>query len=296
METFKKILKIFLYPHIAIIIALVPVSATLLVLAFTLWGERSPFSIASYVVAAYTMTVIGFRVPRIIKFAKKVKNENKYIVKYQNDTALKMTLSLSGTVIFNGVYAIFQLGLGIYHQSVWFYSLAAYYAMLSIMRFFLLREVRSKGGERDMRAEWKRYRFCGVILSVMNLALIIVVIYLFFKVRGISHSEITTIALAAYTFTSFTFAVINIVKYRKYNSPVYSASRTISLASACVSMLTLEATMLTTFGKETMSLFERRLLLGISGGVISAFVIAMAIYMIVRGTKEIKLIGDKNGK
>ena len=75
MDTFKKILKILLYPHVAIIIALVPVSAALLVLAFTLFGESSPFSIVSYIVAAYTMTALGFRVPRIIKFAKKSKRK-----------------------------------------------------------------------------------------------------------------------------------------------------------------------------------------------------------------------------
>ena len=48
--------------------------------------------------------------------------------------------------------------------------------------------------------------------------------------------------------------------------------------------------MLTTFGNGTMSLTGRRILLGISGGVISAFIIAMAIYMIIQGTKKIKLL------
>lgn len=90
----------------------------------------------------------------------------------------------------------------------------------------------------------------------------------------------------------FTSAIINTVKYRKYNSPVYSASKAISLASACVSMLILESTMLTTFGDEKMTLTQRRVLLGISGAVISAFIIAMAIYMIVKGTKNIKLLGE----
>ena len=92
--------------------------------------------------------------------------------------------------------------------------------------------------------------------------------------------------MAAYTFTSFTLAVVNMVKYRKYNSPVYSASKAISFAAACVSMLTLESTMLTTFGDGTMSMTGRRILLGVSGGVISAFSNAMAIYMIVQGTKK----------
>ena len=89
---------------------------------------------------------------------------------------------------------------------------------------------------------------------------------------------------------NLTLAIINTVKYRKYNSPVYSASKAISLASACVSMLTLESTMLTTFGDGTVDLAGRRLFLGLSGGAISVLIIAMAVYMIVQGTKKIKLI------
>ena len=108
--------------------------------------------------------------------------------------------------------------------------------------------------------------------------------------RTFNHHEITTIALAAFTFTSLTLAIISNIKYRKYNSPVYSASKAISLASACVSMLTLESTMLTTFGDGTMTLTGRRILLGLSGGVISVFIIAMAIYMIVQANKKIKLL------
>jgi hypothetical protein len=99
---------------------------------------------------------------------------------------------------------------------------------------------------------------------------------------------ITAIAMAAYTFTALTTAIINVIKYRKYNSPVYSASKAISLAAALVSMLTLESTMLTTFGDETMSAIERKWMLGATGGAISLMIVATAIYMIVVGTKKLK--------
>ena len=77
------------------------------------------------------------------------------------------------------------------------------------------------------------------------------------------------------------------VKYRKYNSPVYSASKAISFAAACVSMLTLESTMLTTFGDGTMDEIGRKILLGTSGGAISVVIIAMAVYMITQSTKKL---------
>ena len=78
------------------------------------------------------------------------------------------------------------------------------------------------------------------------------------------------------------------MKYRKYNSPVYSASKAISLAAASVSMLTLESTMLTTFDDGNTDALTRKILLGATGGVVSVFIIIMAIYMIVQSTKKLK--------
>ncbi|MBQ6906153.1 MAG: hypothetical protein IJN75_03950 [Clostridia bacterium] len=292
----KRILKLVLFPPISVMLLILPVAAALLVYSLVYRSDGSPIAIASYVLAFYTLIVWCMRLPYLIKRIEKLKSENRFLKRWRTDARFRVNLSLFGTLLFNVAYALLQLGMGITHKSFWFCSLAGYYFTLALMRFFLVRYTRKHAAREKMLVEHRKYRNCGIIFLAMNLALSLMIFFMVYWNRTFHHHEITTIALAAYTFTSFTFAVINIVKYRKYNSPVYSASRTISLASACVSMLTLEATMLTTFGKETMSLFERRLLLGISGGVISAFVIAMAIYMIVRGTKEIKLIGDKNGK
>ena len=108
---------------------------------------------------------------------------------------------------------------------------------------------------------------------------------------------ITAIAMAAYTFTALTTAIVNVIKYRKYQSPVISASKAISFAAALVSMLTLESTMLTTFGEGTMTELERNLMLGATGGVISLLIVLMAIYMIAVGTKKLKQLKTevKNG-
>ena len=138
-----------------------------------------------------------------------------------------------------------------------------------------------------MREELVRYRLCGWIFLAMNLTLSLMVFFMVYWNRTFEHHEITTIALAAYTFTAFTVAIINMVKYRKYNSPVYSASKAISLASACVSMLTLEATMLTTFNDGSINILTRKIMLGCTGGVISIFIITMAVYMIVQSNKKL---------
>ena len=146
-----------------------------------------------------------------------------------------------------------------------------------------------------MREELLKYRACGAVFLVMNLALSLMIFFMVYWNRTFEHHEITTIAMAAYTFTSFTFAIINIIRYRKYQSPVYSASKAISLAAACVSMLTLEATMLTTWGKNEDLAF-RTLMLALTGIAISLFIIAMAAYMIVQSTKKLKEYNTKKHK
>ena len=294
----KKIGKPLLFPHIAIMIVLVPISTVLLVASMVFIGTESPIAYISYVLAAYTLTVWCFKIPRIIKYFKTFKDENKYARRWQDDVRLRVNVSLYGSLVWNALYGLFQLWLGFYHHTFWFYSLGAYYICLGVMRFFLARHTtRYAPGER-MRDELTKYRACGIVFLLMNLALALIVFFMVYWNRTFEHHMITAIALAAYTFTSMTVAIINFVKYRRYNSPVFSAAKAISLAAALVSMLTLESTMLTTFSDGTMTAVEQKWMLGATGGAISVLIIATAVYMIVVGTKKLKLLESEveNGK
>ena len=298
MMDLKKLGKALLFPHIAIMILLVPIATVLLVGSMVFIGTESLDAIVSYVVAAYTLTVWCFKIPYLINFFKTFKNENKYARRWQDDTRLRVNVSLYGSLAWNALYGIFQLWLGFYHHTFWFYSLGAYYICLVVMRFFLARHTtRYAPGER-MQAELKKYRACGIVFLVMNLALALIIFFMVYWNRTFEHHMITAIAMAAYTFTALTTAIINVIKYRKYNSPVFSASKAISLSAALVSMLTLESTMLTTFGDGTMTVVAQKWMLGATGGAISVLIVAAAIYMIVVGTKKLKQLKTEveNGK
>jgi hypothetical protein len=156
------------------------------------------------------------------------------------------------------------------------------------MRFFLALHTTRYAPGAKMQTELYKYRACGIIFLVMNLAHTLIIFFMVYWNRTFEHHMITAIAMAAYTFTALTTAIISVVRYRRYNSPVYSASKAISLAAALVSMLTLESTMLTTFGKQTMAEIERKWMLALTGGAISLLIVATAIYMIVIGTKKLR--------
>ena len=287
---FKKLGKALLFPHIAIMILLLPTATVMLVGSMVFVGTESVIAIISYIIAAYTLTVWCFRAPRLVKFFKNFRNENKYARRWREDARLRVKLSLYASLAWNTLYGIFQLWLGFYHRTFWFLSLGAYYIFLAVMRFFLAHHTARYSPRERMRSELKRYRACGIVLLFMNLALALIVFFMVYWNRTFDHHMITAIAMAAYTFTALATAIVNVVKYRKYQSPVYSASKAISLAAACVSMLTLESTMLTTFGDGEIN---ARLMLGLTGGAVVAFIVTMAIYMIARATKQLKKIKER---
>lgn len=286
----KKILKAILFPPLWLMLLLTPVAIVLVVNALAFLASDSILAIVSYVLAAYTLTVWCVQFPRLLYAFRAFKQENKFVRRWLEDDRLRVNFSLYSAFVLNVAYAAFHIGLGARHRTFWFYSLGIYYIFLAVMRFFLVRHSRMyKPGER-MRAELRRYCACGYAFLLMNLALACIVFFMIYWNRTFVHHEITTITMAAYTFTAFTLAIVNIVKYRKYKSPVYSASKTISLAAACVSILTLEATMMTTFGGETMDAATRRLFLGLTGAAVIGTVVALAIFMIVQGTKKLRLL------
>jgi MFS family permease len=255
-------------------------------------GHDSIPAILSYVLSFYTLTVWCIQLPRLIPMFRKFREENKYARRFLEDRELRMKVSLYGTLYFNTAYALLQLGLGFWHHTFWYYTLAGYYICLAVMRFFLARYTSSHKPGENQKEELLRYRNCGIVLLLMNLTLSVMVFFMIYWGRTFHHHEITTIALAAYTFTAFTFAVINLIKYRKLKSPVYSAAKVVSLASACVSMLTLEAAMLTAFGDETMNDLTRKLFLGLTGFAVCAFIILMAINMIHYGNDRLRRIAN----
>lgn len=288
MERFKKIMGIILFPHIPIIITLTLISVIGLVYAFGYEEAHPAIVYAAYFISAYTLTIICARVPAVYRYVKQLGDENKYIGLYRSEAGLRVKISLYGSLVINVLYAFMQLVLGCIYHTIWYYSLAGYYALLVIMRFFLLRETRLERWGKDRRTELLLYRLCGVLLIPMNIALSVVVTYIVRQNRGFEHHYIVTIGMAAYTFTALTIAVVNMVRYRKYSSPVMSASKVISFVSVLVSVLSLETAMFIAFGDEN-DVALRKVITASSGAAVCFAVLVMAIVMIVKSTKEIRI-------
>ena len=284
----KKLVSSFFLPPMVLLVLLLPLAVFALVYSFLGLPEGDPLRIGSYVLSFYTLTIWCLRLPGIIRFFRRFRRENPLLRRWFEDVQLRVRVTLGVNALWNTAYAALQLGLGIYYKSTWFYALAGYYGCLGIMRLMLMVYTLSHRDSRDYRRELYHYRRCGWAFLAINLALSARIFMMLAENRLVRHHEIVTITMAAYTFLSLTMAIVNVIKYRKYQSPVFSASKAISLASALVSMLTLESTMLVTFSNETMSPQTQKLFLALSGGGICAIIVAMAVYMLLKANKTMK--------
>lgn len=128
--------------------------------------------------------------------------------------------------------------------------------------------------------------YSGLAVNLLYAGIIILVLT---ENSGFEYPGTLIYAMALYAFGAVITAVGNVVKYRKYGNAVMSAVKVVSLTAALVSMLSLETTMLTQFGAASEPAF-RQIMFGASGAGVSIIVLGMAVYMIVKTTKQLEKI------
>lgn len=288
MERFKKILHRLLYPKWQITYLCVIVSAAALVYFLTDSCPIKALSYPVYVFSAYTLTVLCIRVYGAVKKSKqlagKIMDRFPILRRYVTDAEFKTHVSLSSSLGLNLLYALMKFGFGIFYGSVWFGTLAVYYFLLAVMRFILIRFVDKNGFEGKRLLQWKRYRMCGIVLMLMTVVLTGVVILVIHKNEGFYYAGYLIYIMAMYAFYSISAAVVNVVKYRRYKSPVMSAAKVLQLVTALVSILALETAMLAQFGGDDTEAF-RSVMTGCTGGGVCAGIFGIALYMICHSLK-----------
>ena len=244
-----------------------------------------------YVIAFYTFSVIciflAMVLPKRYKDIKQKVYNNPLGNRYMTDVQFNNHVSLYCSLGVNLLYVGTNVFSAIFYRSAWFVIFAVYYTILAIMRFLLVRYInKNKLGEKRLM-ELRCSRLCAIILTTLNLVLSGAVLMILYQNRGFHYNGILIYVMAMYTFYVTTTAIIDLVKYRKYDNPILSTSKVIKMAAALVSMLSLETAMFSQFGEE-MSPENQRIMIALTGAGGSVVVIIMAIYIIVCSTKEIK--------
>lgn len=285
----KKIFKAVFFPHIAIVLLVDLLVAFSFIYSSAILPIFNQIRITSYIISGYALILTVCATPEIILRVTGKKLRPQHFQRLAKDTQLQINLSLYGTLAYNTIYATFQLFAGIYYNSVWYLSIATYYTLLAIMRFSLLHYSRANKAGEDMESEYKRFRFCGVLLLVMNSALSAITFYITWQNQELKHHSATTVIFAIFTFISFTLAIINVIRYKKLKSPIFFAAKLISLVSAVVSILALETAIMGYYSAQ-ISDEARQIITGITGTGVITVTICVGIFMVVRGTKNLKKI------
>ena len=206
-----------------------------------------------------------------------------FLLKLKNNIAFRIKLFLFLSLVFNFAYALFLLVVSQVYSSKWFFVMSVYYALLSTARIFIFSQMDC---EKNLRKKISTMRACGFFLFLVNVAVSVMMMILSYMLSHVKYHEITVIALATYTFSSLTLAIISSIKHLKNNDYVYFCVNAISLISASVSMVTLTNTMLATFGDGNTLL--RSIILPIISAVVSVFIIVCAVLMVKKANRDLR--------
>lgn len=293
MEHWKKYFRSFLFPGWRIVLPAAAASAAMLIYIFINGYEECWIAYGIYAFSAYALTIFCAGMIRVFRCAgQELSNRieaQPILHRYVTDPTFRVKASLYFSFAANVLYAVLKFGYGFYFRSVWFGTLAVYYFLLAVMRFALLQHLARNDAGTKRRLELKWYLFCGIFLLLMNIALAGVVVLVVCKNEGFEYAGYLIYAIALYDFYNIVTAVCNMIQYRKYQSPVMSAAKVLSFASALVSMLSLETAMLAQFNENADPEAFRRIMTACTGGGVCSVIFGTAVFMICRAVKEFKM-------
>ena len=293
----KRLGKKLLFPPVWLMVLLTIASVVLLTMVFVKGWEQQVIAYFVYVLSFYTLSVVTLYCVMVLpKQYGKIKQkiyENPFGNRYMTDRAFRTEVSLYLSLAISLLYVGINIWSWHFSHSWWFVVLAVYYVIMAVMRFLLVRYVRTKEIGTSILEEWKRSRICAYILLLVNLSLSGAVLMILYRNRGYDYPGMMIYVMALYTFYSTTHAIVDIVKYRKLGSPIMSTAKIVSLSAALVSMLNLETAMFAQFGAD-MAVEYQRIFIILTGAGVSATVVTLSVLLIVKATKEIRR--EKYGK
>ena len=273
--------------------------AALLALVFLRGIENQALAVAIYALSFYALCLLFlfclFILPPELRRLRSRLYARPLFRRCMSDAAFRTHAGLFASLGVNLMYVGMNVLAWFMYRSMWFVVLGAYYAVLALIRFLLLRFLRANEPGRNPLAELSRARLCAFVLLLLNFTLTGAVMMILYAGKGFEYPGVLIYAVAAFTFYITLQAIVSLIKYRTYRSPVITTAKIISLCASFVSMLALETAMLSQFGAD-MPVGTRHLFIALTGAFVSAAVISLSLYMIVKCSKEIRELKQNDRK
>lgn len=204
------------------------------------------------------------------KIGNRLRNEQRY----------RVIFAATLCFFFNLLYAIYNGILSVLNHSLWFAAMCAYYIILGTMRFSAILCERKSNGTVSIQTEFFVRKLSGIMLTVLSVVLTGVIYISLSQNIAAKYDEIIMITIATYTFWKITMAIIRAIKQRNNSSLLLAAIRSMGYAEVAASVLTLQRSMLVSFG--TMSDTKAHILNVATGAIVCLFVLVLGIAMLVK--------------
>jgi len=137
-----------------------------------------------------------------------------------------------------------------------------------------------------MSWELRVYRTTGIFLFALDAALSGIATQIVRDGQSYHYSGTLIFAVAAYAFYSMAIAIVNTVKFRKFKSPVLSATKAVNLTTALVSIFNLEAAMIAQFGADQPHF--RLIMTTCTAFAVCVIVLGTAIFMVISSYRKLR--------
>ncbi len=187
-------------------------------------------------------------------------------------------LSLGGNLL----YALYHGVIAWLQGSLWFWAMCAFYGVLALLRFLAVWYARKR--RKAPSAQTRIIQGSGLLLMLLSIILAGVNYLSLSQKIAVKYEKITMITIATYTFYKITMAVIQRVKQRAAPSSLGTVLRNIRYAEAAASVLTLQRSMLVSFGE--MGPEQSTLLNALTGAGACLLICVVGMMLAIKAGKE----------
>lgn len=202
----------------------------------------------------------------------KIKNLEK-----NDKTMLLLIFTTVGNIIIAFVKFIFSITI----PSLWFFVNAGFLAILSISRFFSLKNYGKRRSLTDdkikMEIGYKNYLHNGILLIILGIMYFFVSVYMYYRGTNTTMHEYLTYLVAFSAFWSIGWAIYGMAKYKRESSPILKSVKITNFANALTSIVLTQVVLLDTYAKE----YDLANVNGYTGMAVSLVIIIMGLYMII---------------
>lgn len=200
----------------------------------------------------------------------------------------EVMLLLIFTTITNIILALIKFIFAFALPSLWFFVNAGFLTVLSISRFFSIRDYTKRkkiiSAKKKKEIGYKNYLHNGILLIIIGIMYFFVSVYMYYKGTNTIMHEYLTYLVALNAFWQIGWAIYGMSKFKRKENPILKSVKITNFANALTSIVLTQVVLLDTYANEQ----NLENINGYTGMSVSLIIMVMGLYMIIGIKKYIE--------